>query len=38
MKANNQDVTFKLIDGGNHALTNKENDMQDILDVWYTKH
>lgn len=38
MKANHQDVTFKIIDGGNHGLTNKWDEWRNITNEWYSKH
>ena len=38
MIANHQDVTLKLIEGGNHGLTNKWDELGDIIYKWYSKH
>jgi len=38
MAQNHQDVTFKLIDGGNHGLTNKTDVLNPILYEWYSAH
>ncbi|GGH77133.1 dienelactone hydrolase [Pullulanibacillus pueri] len=38
MKKNKQRVTIKLVDGGNHALSNKEDLLNQALTDWYDKN
>ena len=38
MKADHKNVTFKLIKGGNHGLTNKEDQLTQIYNDWYDAH
>lgn len=38
MKADHKDVTFKLVKGGNHGLTNKQNQLIQIYNDWYDEH
>jgi hypothetical protein len=38
MKANGQDVTLKLIKGGNHALSNKAMLAYKIYREWSVEH
>lgn len=37
MKKNDQNVTFKLVEGGNHALTNKRDIANKIVNNWLTQ-
>jgi esterase/lipase len=38
MKENRQDVAFNLVEGGDHALTNKQGVLAQIMTEWYAKH
>lgn len=38
MKADGKDVTLKLVPDGDHALTNKQTELMDTIQMWFKKH